>query len=168
MSEIAVQTSAAAAPLSPYFTAGSAATVAISASIASDGKIFHGPLTGAYGAVGRLMDSSCAKGGNPGTTAPAPAVNTPGRTIAKEALTKRYDPEQLQRCLSDACLDWFTGSAISPTAAAASPNSTSTRPLGYPFNRLKRTRSPSPPCLDSSYNADSGMCVIHFVGHKAN
>ena len=166
MSEIAVQTSAAAAPLSPYFTATVAGT---SANIASDGKIFYGPLTGAYGAAGRLMESSCANSGNSVTTAPASAVNTPGqRTTAKEALTKRYDPEQLQRCLSDACLDWFTGSAISPTAAAASPNSTSTRPLGYPFNRLKRTRSPSPPCLDSSYNADSGMCVIHFVGHKAN
>jgi hypothetical protein len=122
-SEIAVQTSAAAAPLSPYFTAG-VATVAISANIASDGKIFYGPLTGSYGAAGRLMESSCANSGNSVTTAPASAVNTPGRTtIAKEALTKRYDPEQLQRCLSDACLDWFTGSAISPAAtAAASPN----------------------------------------------
>ena len=158
-SEIAVQTSAAAAPLSRYFTAG-AATVATSANIASDGKIFYGPLTGPFGAAGRLMESSCANSGNPGTTTAASAVNTAGRTTAKEALTKRYDPEQLQRCLSDACLDWFTGSAISPAAAAAaSPNSTSTRPLGYPFNRLKRTRSPSPPCLDSSYNADSGMCV---------
>ena len=162
-SEIAVQTSAAAAPLSPYFTPAGGATVAgTSANIASDGKIFYGPLTGPYGAAGRLMESSCANSGNSVTTAPASAVNTPGRTtIAKEALTKRYDPEQLQRCLSDACLDWFTGSAISvpAAAAAASPNSTSTRPLGYPFNRLKRTRSPSPPCLDSSYNADSGMCV---------
>ena len=159
-SEIAVQTSAAAAPLSPYFTAG-AATVGTSANIASDGKIFYGPVTGPFGAAGRLMESSCANSGNSGPTASASSVNnTAGRTTAKEALTKRYDPEQLQRCLSDACLDWFTGSASSPAAAAAaSPNSTSTRPLGYPFNRLKRTRSPSPPCLDSSYNADSGMCV---------
>jgi hypothetical protein len=121
-SEIAVQTSAAAAPLSPYFTAG-VATVAISANIASDGKIFYGPVTGLFGAAGRLMEASCANSGNPGTTTAASAVNTAGRTTAKEALTKRYDPEQLQRCLSDACLDWFTGSAISPAAtAAASPN----------------------------------------------
>ena len=169
-SEIAVQTSSAAAvagaPLSPYFTAGGA-TVATSANIASDGKIFYGPLTGPLGPAGRLMESSCSANGgtHSGTTAgalAACAVNTSGRTTtAKEALTKRYDPEQLQRCLSDACLDWFTGSA-STAAAAASPNSTTTRPwLGYPFNRLKRTRSPSPPCLDSSYNADSGMCVTY-------
>ena len=158
-SEIAVQTSAAAAPLSPYFAA--ATTIATSANIASDGKIFYGPVTGPFVAAGRLMESSCANSGNSGTAA-ASAVNTAGRTTTKEALTKRYDPEQLQRCLSDACLDWFTGSASTAAAAAASPNSTTTRPLGYPFNRLKRTRSPSPPCLDSSYNADSGMCDVTF------
>jgi hypothetical protein len=158
-SEIAVQTSAAAAPLSPYFT--TAATVATSANIASDGKIFYGPVTGPFGAAGRLMESSCANSGNSGTAAAlASAINTTGRPTTKEALTKRYDPEQLQRCLSDACLDWFTGSGSTAAAAAASPNSTTTRPLGYPFNRLKRTRSPSPPCLDSSYNADSGMCDV--------
>ena len=80
-SEIAVQTSAAAAPLSPYFTAGGAATVAGTANIASDGKIFYGPLTGPYGAAGRLMESSCANSGNPGTIAPASSVK--GQLISK-------------------------------------------------------------------------------------
>ena len=82
-SEIAVQTSAATAPLSPYFTAAGGATVAgTSANIASDGKIFYGPLTGSYGAAGRLMESShSANSGNPGTTAPASSVK--GQLISK-------------------------------------------------------------------------------------
>jgi hypothetical protein len=81
-SEIAVQTSAAAAPLSSYFTAGSGATVAgTPANIASDGKIFYGHLTGPFGAAGRLMESSSANSGNPGTTAPASSVK--GQLILK-------------------------------------------------------------------------------------
>lgn len=56
---------------------------------------------------------------------------------------KRYDPEQLQRFLSDACSDWKD------------------RP-----KRLKRKRSPSPPCLNAHYD-HAGECTW-ICGHDYN
>lgn len=71
-----------------------------------------------------------------------------------------YNSKQLQRCLQDACSDWFENKKRSP--------------LGYPLNRLKRRsrhllaeRSPSPPCLTNTTTQEDeanhelcGRCIV--------
>ena len=126
--------------LPPFFitapvTASSVSSAtSVNANIASDAK---NDVTGSYAAK---------VGSNPGRSAKSAAVTG----VNAQDVTKRYDTQQLQRCLSDACFDWFDSES---SLAFTSPLHRS--PPGYPLNRLKRKRSPSPPCLDSS-NADSG------------
>ena len=123
--------------LPPFFitapvTASSVSSAtSVNANIASDAK---NDGTGSHAAKA---------GSNPHRSAKSAGVNA-------QDVTKRYDTQQLQRCLSDACFDWFDSKS---SLAFTSPLHRS--PPGYPLNRLKRKRSPSPPCLDSS-NADSG------------
>ena len=123
--------------LPPFFitapvTASSVSSAtSVNANIASDAR---NDVTGSHAAK---------VGSNPCRSAKSAGVNA-------QDVTKRYDTQQLQRCLSDACFDWFDSES---SLAFTSPLHRS--PPGYPLNRLKRKRSPSPPCLDSS-NADSG------------